>query len=118
MAPAEPGPGFAAPGLPDETTASEAEAGAGDAPADPGEAASGPQVELSGILATPGESPLFTLDVYYPDGLDQRVSLGLGSPVWGDWVIEEYNPDERTVTLNKDGRFLILRRGSAVTLTP
>jgi hypothetical protein len=83
----------------------------------PAQDESGPEVELNGILTTPGEAPLFTLDVRYPDGVDQRVSLGLGAPVWGDWVIEEFNPDELTITLIGQGRFLILRRGAPVQLT-
>ncbi len=105
-------------GQPDAAAAGgESEPGAEDFAAEPEEAAAGPEVELNGI-ASVGESPIFTLDVYHTDGLDQRLSIPLGGTVWGEWIIEEYNPEERTVTLSKDGRFLILRRGTPVTLTP
>ncbi len=82
----------------------------------PVESAAGPEVNLTGIIVSNGEPPQFNVDLTFEDGVTERITIGLGSTVWDGWIIGEFNPDERTVTLERDGRFLILRRGAPLAL--
>jgi hypothetical protein len=56
------------------------------------------------------------VDLTFSDGSTERLTVSLGGTLWDEWVISEFNPDQRTVTLERDGRFLILRRGSPLAL--
>jgi hypothetical protein len=89
--------------------------GRADAPSPLG-TRTGPQADLTGIIERPGETPQFNVDLLHADGTSQRVTVELGGTVWSDWIIGEFNPDERTVTLERDGEILILRRGVPLTL--
>lgn len=76
-----------------------------------------PEVELHGIMISAAEPPRFSFMLHFPDGAEQRVVQPLGRTLWGEWTIEEFNPDQRTVTLQREGRFLIIRRGTRVPLS-
>lgn len=95
--------------------ASTAEQPAGDESA-PIESTGGPEVNLTGIIASNGDPPQFNVDLTFEDGVTQRITIGLGGTVWDGWIIGEFNPDERTITLEREGRFLILRRGAPLAL--
>jgi len=86
------------------------------APAPDTGSTAGAQVDLSGIIGSGDDAPRFSIEFTYADGFQERITLGLGDAVWDDWVISEFNPDERTITLQKEGRILILRRGTPLTL--
>lgn len=111
----QPSPTPPAPAPAEEPSAAEGES----QPAPPGPAAqsgAAPEVELQGIMTSADEPPRFTFMLYMPNGIEQRVVLPLGKPLWNGWMVEEYNSDERTVTLQREGRYLILRRKTRTPL--
>ncbi len=92
----------------------EASAAPEDAAADPD---APPIVELTGVINSDDDQPRFSLRVYYADGTEERLVLGLGGAVWGEWKITEFNPDETTVTVQSPEGLLILRRRVQVPLS-
>jgi hypothetical protein len=74
------------------------------------------QAELKGILTSPDGSQRFSMMLTEKDGSVSRVMLSLGDELWQDWTVTEFNPTRGTVTIQSDGRLLILRRGSPVSL--
>lgn len=85
-----------------------------EAPPEPGEVLI---AELNGIMTAPDGSTRFSFMTSAPDGDKTRHMLSLEDTVWGDWTVSEYNPEMNTVTLQGDGKILILRRGDRVELT-
>ena len=69
------------------------------------------EVELRGVMTGPDGETRFSLVLYLPDGRENAMMLSLGDTLWGEWNIAEYNPSYRTVTLQRDEKLLILRRG-------
>jgi hypothetical protein len=69
------------------------------------------EVQLKGIVNTPGRDPRFSISVYPPDGRGYTRTYRLGELVYRAWVLAEYNPEQETVTLSNNGEFLVLRRG-------
>ncbi len=74
------------------------------------------QVELKGIMTGPNGEVRFSFVVITPDGEENKMTLALGTRLWGEWDVSEYNPEFRTVTLQRDERMLILRRGKRIDL--
>lgn len=68
------------------------------------------QVQLRGIMAQPGRAASFSIQVTLPDGRSQQRTFTVGDEVHDGWKVSEFNPDEQTVTLQKDDEILILRR--------
>ena len=73
-------------------------------------------VELRGIMAAPGREPRLSLHITRPDGTDSRLDVGVGDSVYDGWTALEFNPEHQTLTLSKEGRYLVLRRGEPVRL--
>ncbi len=77
-----------------------------------------PQVELRGIMATPGKPAVFSIRVILPDGRSRDGTYSVGDDVFDGWSAGEFNPQEQTVTLTKADDILILRRGKSYVLAP
>ncbi len=69
------------------------------------------KVELKGIMTGPEGETRFSLVLLLPDGRRIPMMLSLGDPLWDEWNVAEYNPSYRTVTLRREEKLLILRRG-------
>jgi len=76
-----------------------------------------PEIELTGIVTSEADEPRFSLRIYYADGSEDRLLLGMGGTVWAEWKITEFNPDQGTVTVQDPDGLLILRRRVVVALT-
>lgn len=76
------------------------------------------EVTLTGILAAGDRPARFSIRLVLPDGATSERTYGLGDDVFNGWKINEFNPDEQTVTLVKGRRILIVRRGEPQHLTP
>lgn len=75
-----------------------------------------PEAKLSGIFATPGQEPIFSITMTMADGMVTKREVSLGETLYDEWQVAEYNPDLASVTLNRDGVMLILRTGNPVLL--
>jgi hypothetical protein len=61
--------------------------------------------------------PRFSMLLTYNEGEDaKKVMMGIEDVVMNEWVIFEFNSSKNAVTLAKDGKFLVLRRGIALPL--
>jgi hypothetical protein len=69
-----------------------------------------PQVQLKGILQSADGSPRFSI-VLTEDGKEEKLTLGLGEPLIGTWIVTEYNPGQSTITLQRENGLMIIRRG-------
>jgi hypothetical protein len=77
-----------------------------------------PTVELAGVVTSEGQEPRFSLRVRYADGTEDRLVMGIGGVVWGDWAVTEFNSEQTTVTLQGAKGLVILRRRVQVPLDP
>jgi hypothetical protein len=119
-APASSGPDVSKPPVPEPPKEKEASPGA----AEPEPAAktsasvnAGVAVELRGLITFANREPRFSFVVHQADGTTRTVDLTLGDPLYGAWVVNEYNPARQTVTIiDEDGRLLIVNRGRRVAL--
>jgi len=68
-------------------------------------------VELKGIMTGPDGETRFSFALLLPDGRENPKMLSLGDTLWDEWEVSEYNPSYRTVTLQNEGKMIILRRG-------
>ena len=73
-------------------------------------------VELKGILTSPDGTPRFSLMLTEKDNSSSRFMLSLGEDLWMGWVVTEFNPTRGTITIQKEDRLLILRRGDPIPL--
>jgi hypothetical protein len=74
-----------------------------------------PLVLLKGILESADGSPRFSI-VLTEDGTEEKLTLGLGEPLISDWIVTEYNPGQSTITLQRDGGLMIIRRGEVYSI--
>ena len=77
---------------------------------------SGLQVELKGVMTGPDGQMRFSFVIIMPNGVEDPMMLSLGTNLWGDWDVSEYNPAFGTVTLQRGEKLLILRRGERIDL--
>lgn len=73
-------------------------------------------VELKGILFSVDGDPRFSLLLHIPERDDQRINMGIGEAVYGDWIIQEFNSQHRSVTLANGDELLTVRRGERQTI--
>jgi len=67
---------------------------------------------LTAILSGSGREPQFTIDLSGPGEERRRVVAAPGSDVYGGWLVREFSMPQQTVTLERDGKLLILRQGA------
>lgn len=95
------------PATPSEPASSSAEAAS---------SAGAAEVELRGIVNAEAKGPRFSAVLYAPGGKTAHLDLALGDPVFGNWVISEFNPERQCATLVNGDKLLILNRGQRLTL--
>jgi hypothetical protein len=64
-----------------------------------------------------GEYPQFSIRVYLEDGSAVDRVVSMRDEVYGGWQVGEFNRDQKTVVLTRDGEMLILRNGVQVELS-
>ncbi|NIA13845.1 MAG: hypothetical protein GWP08_07165 [Nitrospiraceae bacterium] len=75
----------------------------------------GVSVELRGTVAG-DENPRFLMMLHMPDGTTRELDVALEDALYDPWTVNEFDPDRKTVTIGRDGRVLILKRGKRVSL--
>lgn len=76
-----------------------------------------PTVELSGVVTGADGIPHFSLELFMANDVKGRiVQMSLDDPITNGWSISEYNPSLNTVTLKKENKYLVLRRGERIAL--
>lgn len=74
------------------------------------------EAEIRGLLSGQDRPPSFAIVLHMPDGESALRTVGLGNVLYGDWTVEEYNPERQTATVSDGEDILILRRGDRVPL--
>lgn len=92
-----------------ENTADADSQGTADAAADVSVPRAG--VQYVGVITSPGRLPRFIMNLHYPNGYVERRTVEIGAPLIGDWVIAEFNPTQRTVTVSNGEKLVILKTG-------
>ena len=75
-----------------------------------------PEAQLRGIMATEGKNRAFAMALHMPDGTTKNETLGIGDALYGDWILAEYNQEERALTLRNGPRLVIIRNGGRYPL--
>jgi hypothetical protein len=76
------------------------------------------QVELVSVLGGANRAPKFGMRLSLPNGREYMNNFGLGEIIYDSWKVSEFNPIDNTVTVEKEGTLLILRRRTPVFLSP
>jgi hypothetical protein len=76
------------------------------------------RAELTGVMNNADGAPKIAIRIELPNGRSLNEAYAIGETLYDEWVITEFNPSENTVTVEKNGTFLILRRRSPIYLTP
>ena len=75
----------------------------------------GVEVELRGTVAS-DRNPRFLMLLHMPDGTTRELDLALEDALYEPWMVSEFDPRRGTVTIGRDSRVLILKRGVRVPL--
>ncbi len=74
------------------------------------------EVELRGMVNAEAKGARFSIVIFPPDGTISHLDRGVGDPIYGNWIVSEFNPTRQTVTLVNGEHLLILNRGKKVAL--
>lgn len=69
------------------------------------------EVEMKGVLASPGTTTRFQFVLYLADGTQKQTMLSVEDSLHGSWIVDEYNRNLGSVTLRSGTTRLILRTG-------
>jgi hypothetical protein len=76
----------------------------------------GVDAELRGVVRSESRGPRFSIILYLPSGVPRYLDVRIGDTIYGDWSVNEFNPDRQTVTIGNGDRILILNRGQRIAL--
>jgi len=77
-----------------------------------------PAVELTGVITSADGVPHFSIELFVDNEKKGRtLRMSLKDTLFDGWVLSEYNPSQGTVTLQKETKYLVLRRGERLSLT-
>lgn len=71
---------------------------------------------LRGLASVEGRDLRFAFTLSQPDGTSANHDVALGEDLSEGWRVVEYNDELETVTLGREGEFLVLHGGEAVPL--
>jgi len=73
-------------------------------------------VELRGIIVGANGDPHFSISIYPFNAPQKNREVILGDEIHDNWVVTEYNRTRQTVTLENNGKILILNRRERIAL--
>lgn len=73
-------------------------------------------IELRGVLNAKDRDPRFAVTLFLADGSVVQRTLAIGSTVYGNWKLAEYNPGEQLIAFANGDKLHFLRSGERTTL--
>ena len=74
-------------------------------------------VQLRGVMDGEHTAPLFALSVRYTSGSVINDRYYLGQEIYPPWVIHEFNPARKTLTITDGDQLVIMERGRGIRLS-